>query len=294
MNETMVCFKEPVTILLVGVSGSGKSFLSAHLCNMYKKPVILFNSSVSDYRGLLSKKISVQVGIWNQECVRNDTTYVIEDVHSLTPKQCKYVTRLLNYNSRHNRSPVLLVTHSINNNGIFGLLPFFTSIYITSSKANMRLVSKLTKALYFPDPVNVTSAFHSLKKHEYLAIDPQRHTFSIINVRDLGKKTSILTKPSKKVLCAEMLAEYLKEKAKSGIVTFLLKNISHRYIHERDLSLKGKSKKGRQINFSLLDYLHVLMDEKARASRELLMLHKFFLKQFTFPYCLIENKSLCF
>jgi ABC-type Mn2+/Zn2+ transport system ATPase subunit len=119
----------PLTcILIVGHSGAGKSTLCNTLLAQFshQKPIYYLNDRSRDPTRL-------QVA-WNKVAELENCCLVVEDLIGTTSAQFKALQELLNYSCHHKfANPIIVITHSILKNNVFGLISFFSHLYVCAS-----------------------------------------------------------------------------------------------------------------------------------------------------------------
>ncbi len=272
------------TTLIIGQSGTGKTFGASLLANRASKPVVVLNSPAGAYRELIEPSISVRGGDWETPW-SGGKTYVIEDIHSLSERQLRACRQLLNYTSRHQDCCVLMLSHAVNKNGIFSLISFFSNILFTNTLSNLRALRCALKNLYFPEAERIVEKFSSMRDHQYLRLTPSQHKVDVLN--------SNLEPLSSSGFDSSEIMVYFRHMPNQAhyqsIITFLHKNLDTNYIRSSDLSISAVSKGGKKVKVSYIDYIHALLDPRCRPSPEILQLHKLLSKSIVFPNLLVAN-----
>jgi energy-coupling factor transporter ATP-binding protein EcfA2 len=124
---------EHSTFLILGRSGTGKSTLVRSLLAEFKdysKTVYVLND-----RSKKSRYVRIS---WSQLGELSHCAVLVEDIVTASSAQFRLLAELLNFSVHHKRlSPTICVSHSLTRQGIFGLLPFFTRVYVSAAVGNL-------------------------------------------------------------------------------------------------------------------------------------------------------------
>ena len=138
-----------ISAVVVGPTGSGKTlFAIEHLNSIKKQNVYVLNDKTTDLPKEY-KHVS-----WEEAENLSDGSLICEDLIGCDKKQIDTLKKLLNFNLRHkNLCPILLLTHSVQNTGLQGLLSYVSHVVFTYSKNNVRSLA-------------VTLSYYSFDKKE--------------------------------------------------------------------------------------------------------------------------------
>jgi hypothetical protein len=190
-----------ITILIIGVSGSGKSYLVKSLIEQFtpkKRPIVTLNDR--------TKKCPYKKIEWHQLKDFPACAVVIEDVISIKPKHFELVQDLVSVRCHHEKNnPVILVSHSLIKNNIKGLLNYFNYVYISAVNNSIDSFRSLLAFYGFKD---------DLKEHYIAQLKACDEEFSyfMLNVRT---QEIILTRAEDRVILEEQKRGELGDKKSS-------------------------------------------------------------------------------
>lgn len=195
-SEEDLDVSKQVAILIIGRSGSGKTYLTKSLIDQFKqegKPTYVVNDRTNDNT---FRKID-----WERLNSLSDCALVFEDVIACRQSQFVLLQEMLNFRSHHARvTPIIVIAHALLRNNIHGLLPYFNFIYIAAVKTNVTSFRKLL----------TTYAFDKEEQNKYLSqflAANEQFTFFMF---DIEKRKIRLTRAEDSVRREEENARLLK------------------------------------------------------------------------------------
>ncbi len=285
------------TRLIVGPSGSGKTYAAAILCHKIGKKIILVNGRKEEFNATPYVLPAIEESDYSDLPLKeSNLTYVLEDIHSIKPKEREAISVLLNYTSRHSKSPCILISHSLHNTGIHSLLNFLTDIYLTREKVNLRVLKTLLRYYSYPRQEEVEKTFLNLKPRQYLHLQNCDQTWNVLDdemmkreERETDETVNATDVDKEKIL--SYFSHLGNKESISCILDFLLQNLPSYCITPKDLSVAFKTKKGKVKKISLLDYLFYLNAQNV-PPRDIKLFHRFLTKNTCFPRMLCTNANL--
>jgi len=283
----------PVTYLLVGASGTGKTTIARSLCErLGVNATLVVNGSSAGF----PEGESVE---WEDvPSEREKVAYVIEDLEEVNRigKRKEILYQLLNVTSRAKASPVLVLTHSVCNTGVTGLLPFFSRIIFTKTPAlKTQLAQSLTR-VGFPHDAReaVLRTFEGLTGRRYLSIDPRAGTHATADAMQERREEEDGWDGGATKERILSFFTHLKEELGyvASVVDFLVANLPLGCIASVDLSVALKTKKGMLRKVSVIDYVYSLVKSDSPPSRGVRLLHRWVKTLCVFPDLFVKNKWL--
>ncbi len=280
--------------IILGPSGSGKSFASAKLCSQLGKSIIILNDSKDVYSDHISN-FSVGEGDWADlvDINKSHLTIVVEDLHTLKNQQKECLFNCLNYKSRHQDWSIILIAHTILGNGLFSILDFVTQVLLTGKSINLRLLKTLLRHYYYPNRNDIEREFMEIGDHHYLMLSPHKKSYIFLdeNLTDSNDITTPIKLDKSKILA------YFSHLGETSIyeplLDFLLANIPQECVQVNDVSLRVRRVSGKEANVSLIDYMATLLDRDKKPSCLIIELHMYLSKRFCFPDVFVRNKMIC-
>jgi hypothetical protein len=291
-------YKEPehVAILILGRSKTGKSSLVRSIFKEYEdwaKPICILNDR--------ARKSKYRFVAWSEVLTLRNVCLVVEDIVGCTPQQYKILSELLNYRVHHCKvNPMVCVSHSLLKQNLYGLLPFFTKIFITASQANIASFKNLLNYFGFSEQ---EQAFHKKnfesckeafvhwlfdvenrtiekKKYPFIpeAYEPKKGT-KRKRMDDNGdgtvsKRTALILSRADRFF--SVLSNSREAKA---LFEILYAKLPKQFIHPQtlDITLAKNSPDGPAVVISIIDYVATLVDTEGRvpASQDVLKFHRY-------------------
>ena len=121
--------------LVLGTSGSGKSYLAKSMTNLSSLPVYVINGSESDYNTDKFQHINFEEFEEGEEEISN-CNLIIDDIVQPNVLECKIIQQMLVKNKRHNNINIYALSHQIERNGLHPFMQHFDFIIFTNSIKN--------------------------------------------------------------------------------------------------------------------------------------------------------------
>lgn len=282
------------TYLVLGKSGSGKSFLAERLCGDFgpSRVVLVNNRKRTDFGSRFLKGVQIDELEWAAVPLKEErrVCYVLEDIVALKGEAKDKTHELLNVTSRAYDCPVILIAHSIHGTGIFGALSYVNNIVLTRDRVNKRALKILLRHYYFEDPEKTEAKFDRLEPRTYLALRPSEMETSVIGAD--GEETSSPDDDAggEGVTREELLAHFAS--TRPPLAEFLAGVLPAGSIRKPDLSVHCSKRGGGIVKVSIIDYISCLQDASARPDKEVCGLHRLLCRRICFPTSLVANVVL--
>lgn len=137
--------KEQLSTLVIGTSGSGKSYITKHLILQIlavcpKRSVYVVNAQKEEGWEHLQ---------WEKIHEVSNAVIIFEDVLCLDTKKQMYLTKALNVDARYRNNIIFCIIHQILHTGITALLPFFRYAIIPYHLSNVNSFNQLLLHCHF-------------------------------------------------------------------------------------------------------------------------------------------------
>jgi ABC-type cobalamin/Fe3+-siderophores transport system ATPase subunit len=289
---------EHTTCLVLGRSGTGKSTLVKSILaefSEFGKPIYILND-----HSRKSKYIHIN---WNQVKELNHCSLVIEDIIQATPAQFRILCEILSVKVHHDRlSPTIAISHALMRQNLYGLLSYFTRIYITGYRANLRSFTKVLQYFGFQDDavrehvrnfLACTEPFtHFLVNVERFTVEKVKFPFTpeseesadhlkrIKKNKNGSKRSTMTARDSIAMAKADRYLSVLKNhKEAKAIFELLWCKLNKKLIDPNTLEITLPQKSGGKLVISLIEYIASLTqdeeDKDVPASKETLKFHKY-------------------
>jgi hypothetical protein len=284
---------EHSTFLVIGRSGTGKSSLCRSLLaefKHYSKTVYVLND-----RSKRSKYVRIS---WSQIGDLHHCAVLVEDIVTASSTQFRLLAELLNFGVHHKRlSPTICVSHSLTRQGIFGLLPFFTRVYVSACVASLASLRNLLNYFGFDEAERQFHIRNLLANKEpfcHYMLDVEKRTIDKVHFplqpdddEDDGtgrkkKKKKKMTLSTRDALALSKAQRYLSVLKNSPQCLALFDLIWHRLPRKSadpatlEVSLQTKKGDRSPVKISLVTYLAALTDERGSApSHDIIKFHKY-------------------
>ena len=237
---------------------------------------------------------------------------LVEDIINMSKTDEQHLRKSLNYYAHHNSQKIFCVSHSIYKNSMWSLLSFFHFIIFTSAISNTPVIRFTLNYFKIEKPqVDLwLSKFKSLgagKKGVYFYFDCVKLTFnlsentSFTKLKNIGiagtvdaESVSLDLKVPLQQKFETFLDGFHNKAQASAIFSILLNCLDIRLIRSHDLSFAFKSKNPsiREVRFSVVDYITVLLTREARVTRPLRAFHNYIQQYCHVPVIFKINKYL--
>lgn len=282
-------------LLILGQSSSGKSHMAGHLAQHLGKPVFLVNASAEDYLSLKSVQARLQFENLNLKKLK-DSTIVTDDILQLSDQYSLKLKELLCYSVHHCNNTALCVGHSLNNTGLYSLLNFFNFVALTNSPRNAKDFNLISRTWGLESTCTDLFANFLEGDSKYFVINgANKHCtvfdkgLSIPSPKGAIESRSGLSEKRQKVL--QIMERGFPSLTLSAVLfDWIFQNFNIDFLTFADLSVtmqNGPSK----VEVSIIDYLFFLQNLE-KPSSSVVCLHRYFLKNFSFPLAFIKNPAL--
>lgn len=276
------------TYIVVGKSGSGKSFLAEKLCSSFRpsKVVLINNKKKTDFGSRFLRGVPVSDSPWSEVPLsESNVCYVLEDVVALKGEAKEKTYHLLNVTSRFASSPVILVTHSLLGTGVFGALSYANNVILTRDRVNKKALRLLLRHFYYEERDRIEAMFDRLRKGQYLHLTPSEMEASVLDTTPEDEREEDVS-PTRE----ELLALFPPPAA--AIAEFVLGVMPAGSVRKPDMSVHCLDVRGRPVRVSFIDYISCLADPDAAPDSDVRNFHKLLCRRICFPVTLIANHTL--
>ena len=278
--------------LVLGTSGSGKSYLAKSMTNLSSLPVYIINGSEKDYDTDKFQHITFDEFQESEEDISN-CNLIIDDIVKPSDLECKIIQQILVKNKRHKNVNIYALSHQIERNGLHPFMQHFDFIIFTNSVKNTSVfkvyVKKFCPKDYSECMLRWDDFIQKQSKTTYLRYNNIESQFQLIDV-----KGSLLLDPQT-VLRKEIL-QYIEPfgevKKCMAFFDYLVKRLPTGVISPDDLTLTLGNQKGDQLPpICVLDLcVSVPRTNLERPPpKELIHAFKILQKAYKLPFCFIGN-----
>lgn len=282
-------------LLILGQSGSGKSYLAGVLAKHLDKPIFLVNASAEDFQNLPKIQARLQFENLNLAKIKNSTV-ITDDILQLTDNFNLKLKELLCYSVHHWKNNAIAIGHSLHNTGIFALLNFFNLVVLTNSPRNVKDFHIISK-VWGLDP-ECTVSFHNFVEgsSKYFVISGATKKCTTLdkeltppNFDETPEKNVGISQKREKVM--KIMNQGFSNLQLSGVLfDWIFTNFNSDFLSISDLSITLQNG-ATTIEVSFVDYLYFLQTLE-KPSLSVVNLHRYFLKHFSFPLAFVKNPDL--
>ena len=286
--------EDGVSVLVIGRSGSGKTRLIRRLCESDERPVLLINGDPSDYRAVDHYATDA---LTESVTKVHNSTIIIEDHFSLTPKEHATFRKLLSFTKRHKNVHVLVASHSVAHTSLRALLPHFDYVVFTKTRQDDENVRNFINAV---KPSGLTGEdFERVPQKGYGVWCNKKNRFSVARsdfsfvqeskgCQELEEKKERAIREITAIL--QIYPDYLPNSV--CFLHYLIRNIDLKNFNFSDYTITAATGDYRRTNrICLPDYILACMRSE-RPSEKMLSMKRHFAKLFYTPDALVPNKHM--
>jgi hypothetical protein len=289
--------ERPDVLILVGASGSGKTTAAKSLVRGCGLPVYVVNGQPDDYGE------GYEEAAWEECASLKDCCLIVDDVLSCNAPQFKILQRLANFSGHHlNIQKLIIVTHSIQNTHVYGLLAYATQVLFTLSKANVRSLWVTLDFYKFgvKEKEAIMKEFNSCSdEYGYYVLHVEKHSFWRPSEQcnrpsgddDSGaRQGGVHSLPPHRFL--ELLAPEARRRQATLIFDLVYPSLPRSAVEEGDgftIVMRTKAT-GETVRINIFDYLDCLTNEKSTPTSTMLGLHHYVSSLVSIPRCFVANK----
>jgi hypothetical protein len=289
--------ERPEFWILVGKSGSGKTTAAKELVADSGLPVHVVNGQPDDYGE------GYRDASWEDCSSLRDCCLIVDDVLSCSGAEFRTLQRVANFSGHHlNIKKLLVLTHSIQNTHVHGLLAYATHVVFTLSKTNARSLSVTLDFYKFGEEKKaIMREFNSCgDEYGYYVLHVERRTFA----RPPGqvsrpRREETAREPAAQgpsSLPAQRFLELLAPEARRRQATLIFDLVYPHLPRSSDedgddftIVLRSKAT-GETVRTNIFDYLDCITSEKGSPSPTMLGLHNYVTGLVSIPRCFVANK----
>ena len=303
--------------LLKKIVGLSNSDVQGGLQNI--KQVYLLNVGGAEkklYTKLYNKDVHVLETYDQLIHTKQRSLVLVEDIINMSKADEKVLRKALNYDAHHKKQKIFCVSHSIHKTSVWSLLSFFHFILFTSASSNIPVI-RFTLNYFKIEKAQIDSwlnQFKILGKEGkfgiYFYFDCVKMTFNVSNnttftrlkllgtagLNELPLNESDLDPKLKANLQSKFdtMVDSFSEKAQaSALFAMIINCLQIRLIRENDLSFAFRSlKTNREVRFSLVDYITVLLTPQTPVSKPLETFHNYVKSICHIPLIFCVNKKM--
>lgn len=256
-----------------------------------------------------------------KKAVRNSTVFV-EDVINLEKKEEIKLRTLLNYDGHHKSLKIFCVAHTINKNGIFGMLSLFHYLIFTSTPSNIPVLRKCLSYFKIEEEevkkwIEQFRLFGGKNRSHYFFFNCNqmklyftRNIFKPESYQLIGNGGSeeneveeeMSEEETRKILIKKLEMKFEKliegESSKTQAVSLfdmIINCINVKQVSEADLSLSFLSSldnpNSRSKKISLVDYIMTLLSPGKSVNRDIQVVHNYIRSLCVIPKIFIKNDN---
>ena len=257
---------------------------------------------------------------------------VVEDVIAANAEKFEALQEILNFSSHHlSVNPVIIITHSAQRNGIYGLLPYMTHVFFSAVKSSVSSLQAVLRSYQFEKQERDSTVRKLLSFDEqfcHLKLDVEARETSFVKVeRSKGHSRLVEVQPdqqkpnseyptlrqleeqegnetAKEAVAATIQDPSIKAKAKRflkvlpeqkralAIFDLLYEKLPIKKIDPADLTIKLKDANNSDTSTSIIDYISALTTPSLRPDKGLLQFHRYVKKRgIKLPKSYVLNKK---
>lgn len=279
--------------LILGSSNSGKTYLATSISNSSSYPTFVINGYEDDFNSERYEHITFQDFENDVENYYN-SIIIYDDVVKPTEYECKMLCNILVKHKRHGNITLLVLSHSIERNGLHSVIKHFDHIIFTNSQKNTP-VFKTYSRKYCPKDFNLSmrtwSEFVSKEaKTHYLRYNHKESEFQVIDSR------GNMLQSSENQLRKEIV-RYITPFGECDLALaffdYVYRILPPNSVTQDDhiLSLIN-SKSGEKIEVNILDLVYYVPRKNLDIppKQEIIIAFQSLQKLYKIPFCFIGNK----
>ena len=278
--------------LILGSSNSGKTYLATNIANSSSYPTFIINGYEEDFNSGKNEHITFQDFENNVEDFYS-SIFIIDDVVKPTEYECKIISEILVKHKRHGNITVLLLSHSIERNGLNAIVKHFDYITFTNSIKNtpvFKVYAKKYCPLDFNQCMQTWNDFTQKEgKTHYLRYNHRESKFQIIDSRG-----NILQNSESKL--REEIARYLQPFGDTDLAMslfdYIMRQIPPNSITQDDHILSLKSNvRDETIDANIIDIVFFpTRKDHNLPPNKIVTAFRSLQKKYKIPHCFIANK----
>ena len=240
--------------LILGTSGSGKSYLAKSLCSISSLPVLVINGSEKDYDPENFEHITYHDFYDNEEGI-NNCMLIIEDIVKPNEFECKVINQILVKNKRHQNINLYALAHSIERNNLHSMLQHFDFVVFSNHAKTQKVFEVYAKKIVGIDEDECAQRWRDFVKSgepktNYLRYNNNTSQFELIDV-----KGNLLVSPESKL--RKEIISYIEPfgqiKESAAFLDFLIKRLPPGVIDDEHLTLSFENSKGHKFDVTIID-----------------------------------------
>ena len=231
-----------------------------------------------------------------------------------TPEKFESLQEILNYSSHHlNVNPVIIITHSAQKNGIYGLLPYLTHVYLSAVKSSVASLQAVLRGYQFEKPEKDAIARKLLSCEEqycHLVLDVEARDTSFVKAeRQEGKARPVLIEKtlekkrpssayptlrqqeekegksleggeeSTRAAAKRFLGVLENKEIALALYDLIVRKLPGHKLDSADLNLTLKSADNKDEVISLIDYIGALTSKRSKPDKNLIKLHRYLIRK---------------
>lgn len=308
------------SIMIIGRSGSGKSFLLFRMCEYLaktnklhkekgKSPFFVYNAKCSEYDpAIFNQLASLEDAEHLENCV-----LIIEDMICVDDRTMTQLRKLLDYSARHNNLYIFIITHTLIKNGVSSMLPSLGNVVFTKSPGLRKSFKLLVRDFGIAIDDSIWNDFVSHQdNYRYLALNLKNQNITAISenpgyicksILSGGEKLEIHDAESelnksmekKRSKIKKISAGFSTAQQQKMLVIFdvLFESPESFEIMGNDCTIKFASSKGSHIKCNIIDLLWYITDESGSVPpKEVEVAFKILTEDKSIPQVLIKNPNL--
>ena len=279
--------------LILGTSGSGKSYLAKSLCSISSLPVLVINGSEKDYDPENFEHITYHDFYDNEEGI-NNCMLIIEDIVKPNEFECKVINQILVKNKRHQNINLYALAHSIERNNLHSMLQHFDFVVFSNHAKTQKVFEVYAKKIVGINEDECAQRWRDFVKSgepktNYLRYNNNTSQFELIDV-----KGNLLVSPESKL--RKEIISYIEPfgqiKESAAFLDFLIKRLPPGVIDDEHLTLSFENSKGHKFDVTIIDLVVFVVSKNLERPPppEIIYGFKNLQKLYKIPYCFIGNK----
>lgn len=243
---------------------------------------------------------------------------MVEDVIAANAEKFEALQETLNFSSHHlSVNPIIIITHSAQRNGIYGLLPYMTHVFFSAVKSSVSSLQAVMRSYQF-EKHERDSAVRKLLSFEeqfcHMKLDVEAREISFVKVERKNRHSRLTeVQPNQKKLNldyptlrqleeqegttstadtapasedpsikaqAKRFLKVLPEQSRArAIFDLLYAKLPIKKIDPTDLTIKLKAADNSDISTSIIDYISALTTKSVKPDEGLLRFHRYVKKE---------------
>ena len=277
--------------LLLGASGTGKSFFCKSIAKSSSVEVYVINAKECDFPSEKFEHISYSDLEDDFEQYKN-SIIIWDDLVKPSDGECKLIYQILVKYKRFFNINFFCIAHSIQKNNLHSLVQHFDHVIFTNSEKNFPIFKLYAKKYCPQDDDDCLIRWHDFKKEAATNYLRYHNVKSIWETVDA--KGNVLNSPESKLRkeIISFIEPFGQVKESMSLYDYLMKVLPSNSVTESDHILTLKNGQNEEIGVNILDVIYWVPRKNLERPppSEIITAFRSLQKLFKIPYCFIGNQ----